>query len=183
MSKRRAHYCVRIANAICEKIALGHSLKGALDEVGPLAPTMPVLWRWLDEYPEFRVKYERSRQMQGDVLADEILDMAKMVIQKPSLAAAIRVAADILQWQAGIRDRKYNAKAPPEEQRKLLSPDQVQKEILRLEEDLGVKAHPGMDTAKRYKMEDDGAIKPTPAPAPNFEQEFDVKVGEDGAAQ
>lgn len=166
MSKRRAHYCVRIANAICEKVALGFSLKGALEEVGPLAPAMPTLWRWLDEFPEFRVKYERARQMQGDVLADEILDMAKLVISKPSLASAVRVASDILMWQAGIRDTKYNAKAPPEAVRKALPPDVLRAEILKLEGELGVKATPAMNTAPNAAQRaarEAAAAQPSPA--------------------
>lgn len=169
MSKRRAHYCVRIANAICEKIALGHSLRGALEEVGPLAPGMPTFWRWLDEYPEFRIKYERARQMQGDVLADEILDMAKLVISKPSLASAVRVASDILMWQAGIRDTKYNTKVAPEEKRKLLPPDELRKEIVKLEHELGVKATPAMNTAPLQPR-----AEPSPAPAPNHDNETEV---------
>lgn len=170
MSKRRAHYCVRVAKAICEKIALGFSLKGALDEVGPLAPSMPVFWRWLDEYPAFLEQYQRARQMQGDILADEMLDMAKLVIEKPSLASAIRVATDILQWQAGIRDSKYNSKVAPEEKKKYLPADVLQKEILRLENELGVKAAPGMDTAKRHKKEE-LVEEPSPAPTQNDEVE------------
>lgn len=160
MSKRRAHYCVRIANALCEKIALGNSLKGALDAVGPLAPTMPTFWRWLDEYPDFRVKYERARQMQGDVLADEILDMAKLVIDKPSLASAVRVASDILMWQAGIRDTKYNAKVVPKEEKVLLTPEQLRSEVKKLEGELGVKAVPAMNTAPQHAQ---------PAPTPKAE--------------
>jgi hypothetical protein len=176
MSKRRAHYCVRIANSICEKIALGNSLRDALEIVGPLAPSMPTFWRWLDEYPEFRVKYERARQMQGDVLADEILDMAKIVVQKPSLAAAIRVASDILMWQAGIRDVKYNSKVAPEEKRKLLPADELRKEIGRLELELGVKATPGMNTAPNYAKQKpmpdiEAAEMVEPAPPPKRDEE------------
>lgn len=178
MSKRRAHYCVRVANSICEKIALGFSLRNALDEVGPLAPSMPVFWRWLDEYPGFLEKYQRARQMQGDVLADEMLDMAKMVIDKPSLASAIRVASDILQWQAGIRDPKYNSKAPPEEKKKHLPVDVLKKEILRLEADLGVKAAPGMDTAKRHKKEEP-MEEASPAPFSDENVQAQTEVEDD----
>lgn len=171
MSKRRAHYCVRIANALCEKIALGNSLKGALDAVGPLAPTMPTFWRWLDEFPEFRVKYERARQMQGDVLADEILDMAKLVIEKPSLASAVRVASDILMWQAGIRDTKYNTKVVPDTKPPLLTPDQLRSEVKKLEGELGVKAVPAMNTAPQHVP----SAKSAPAPKPAADDEPEVE--------
>lgn len=152
MSKRRAHYTVRIANMICEKIALGNSLKSALEEVGPLAPAMPTFWRWLDEYPEFLVRYQRARKMQGDIHADVMLDLAAEAINNPSKASAIKVAADILKWQAEIRDPKsYSRGSIPEDKPKPMSPTQLRAEIKALELDLGVKATPGMNTAPNFK--------------------------------
>lgn len=159
MSKRRAHYTVRIANMICEKIALGNSLKSALEEVGPLAPGMPTFWRWLDEYPEFRTRYDRARQMQGDIHADVMLDLAAEAINTPSKAAAIKVAADILKWQAEIRDpRRYSRGAIPDEPKKPMSADQLRKEIKVLELELGVKAVPGMNTAPNFKRKSESDL-------------------------
>ena len=176
MSKRRAHYCVRIANSICEHIALGNSLRQALEKTGPLAPAMATLWRWLDEFPEFRVKYDRARQMQGDMLADEMLEMAQEVIKRPALASAIRVAADILQWQAGIRDSKYNSKTVREETKKIMPPDELRKEIKRLEAEIGVTGStPAMNTAPNYAkqkpMADIDLLSASPAPTPNCEKD------------
>jgi len=151
MSKRRAHYCVRIANDICQQIALGNSLEKALAKVGTLAPSMPVFWRWLDEYPEFLEKYERARQMQADMHADRMLDMAAEVLKTPSKAAAVRVAVDILKWQAEIRDpKKYGTKVQHEHKPAAMKPEDLKKEILRLESELGVKATPAMNTAPRH---------------------------------
>lgn len=160
MSKRRAHYTVRIANMICEKIALGNSLKSALEEVGPLAPAMPTFWRWLDEYPEFLTRYKRARQMQGDIHADVMLDLAAEAINNPSKAAAIKVAADILKWQAEIRDPKsYSRSAIPDEPKKALSPAQLRAEIKALEMDLGVKVVPGMNTAPNFVRKEDVPVE------------------------
>ena len=175
MSKRRAHYCVRIANSICEHIALGNSLRQALEKTGPLAPAMATLWRWLDEFPEFRVKYERARQMQGDMLADEMLEMAQEVIKRPALASAIRVAADILQWQAGIRDSKYNSKTVRQETKAIMPPEELRKEIKRLEAEIGVgNVTPAMNTAPNYAkqkpMADIDLLAASPAPAPNSDE-------------
>lgn len=151
MSKRRAHYCVRIANEICTNIALGKTLTWALKKVGPLGPTMPTFWRWLDEYPEFRDKYERAREMQADIHADRMLEMSEDVIKNPSLAAAYRVSADILKWQSEIRNPKiYGTKIQHVAKEQPLHVDKMKEEIKRLEENLGVKAAPGMNTAKRY---------------------------------
>ena len=176
VSKRRAHYCVRIANEICEQIALGNSLRQALEKVGPLGPSMATLWRWLDEFPEFRIKYDRARQMQGDMLADEMLEMAQEVIKRPALASAIRVAADILQWQAGIRDSKYNSKTVRQETKAIIPPDELRKEIKRLEQEIGVgSTTPAMNTAPNYAkqkpMPDIDLLAASPAPAPNCDSD------------
>lgn len=139
-SRRPAHYTVRIANRLCEHIALGCTIKAALAKE-PLGPNLTLFWRWLDEYPEFRVKYERARQMQADVHADRILEISQEVVESPSKAAAFKVAADILRWQAEIRDpKKYGQKVQHELKAPPLKPDDLRAEIARLEKDLGVPA-------------------------------------------
>lgn len=149
---------------ICEKIALGNSLRVALDKVGPLAPSMPTFWRWLDEYPEFNTRYYRARQMQADIHADVMLDLAADAIENPSKAAAIRVAADILKWQAETRDpKRYGSKAVHEEKAAPMSPAKLREEIKLLETELGVKATPGMDTAPAFKRKPEPA-QPKPSP-------------------
>lgn len=169
MSKRKAHYTDYVAKQICEKIAMGKSLKKALEEIGPMAPVMTTFWRWLDEYPEFREKYERARQMQGDIHADTMLDLANEAIATPGKAAAIRVATDILKWQAEIRDpKKYGPKAIVKEKDKTMSTDELRKEIKKLEDELGVKAVPGMNTAPNFTRKDvppSGETAPAPNPA------------------
>jgi hypothetical protein len=137
-SKRRAHYTVRIAVRLCEHIALGHTLKEALAKE-PLGPNATIFWRWLDEYPEFRERYERARKMQAHVHADRMLELAEDALVTPSKAAAIKVATDIYKWMSEIRDpAKYGAKvehklvAPP------LKPEDLKAEIKRLETELGV---------------------------------------------
>jgi terminase small subunit-like protein len=171
VAKRRAHYVVRIANAICEKIALGNTLKQALYEVGPLAPTMPMFWRWINEYPEFKDNYERARQMQGDIHADQMLELAQDALRTPSKATAIRVATDILKWQAEIRDpKRYGPKLQHEVKEAPLSADKLKDEIRKLEADLGVKAVPGMNTSPNFVRRDDRvdpASPGEPAPPPN----------------
>lgn len=139
MTKRAAHYAIRIAKDICRHIALGKTLQQSLDAVGYLAPTMPTVWRWLDEHQDFREMYERARMLQADVHADRMLEMSKEVIERPSAAAAFRVATDILKWQAETRNRaKYGSKSDEAGKNKTLNPAELRKEIKRLEGELGV---------------------------------------------
>lgn len=117
---------------------MGETIKAALAKE-PLAPNLPTFWKWLDEFPEFREKYERARQMQADIHADRILEMAADVIANPRVAAAYKVASDILKWQAEIRDpKKYGQKVQHELKAPPLKPDDLKAEIKRLEEELGV---------------------------------------------
>lgn len=139
MTKRRAHYTVRMGETICEQIALGKTLEQALKFVGFIAPSVPVIFRWLDIYPDFREKYERARQLQADVHADTMLEMATTVIENPHAATAHRVAVDILKWQAEVRNRsKYGSKSVDSGKNKTLDPAKLRAEIKRLEAELGV---------------------------------------------
>lgn len=137
MGGRKAHYTTRIAKRLCEHIALGATLKDALAKE-PLGPTIPQFWRWLDEYPEFQEMYERARTLQADLMADTIMEMAENVLRAPKFAPAYKVAADILKWQAEIRNPgKYGARVQVEH-KTTLDPKKMRAEILQLEKELGL---------------------------------------------
>lgn len=162
---------------------MGKTLEIALQEAGPLAPTMTTFWRWLNEFPAFKEAYERARQMQADVHADRMLGFVDEVIKTPSKAGAIRVAADILRWQAEVRDpKKYGPKAQATETKAKLSPDELKKEIAALELELGVKAVPGMNTAPNFTRKPEAAPNVPPKgeapPAPFSDEEPEVEVEE-----
>lgn len=137
MGGRRAHYTTRIAKRLCEHIALGDTLKTALERE-PLAPTVPMFWRWLEEYPEFREMYERARLLQTELISDTILSMAKEVLEKPKFAPAYRVAADILRWQAEVKNPLRYGQKTQVEHHHILDPLKIAKEIKQLEKELGL---------------------------------------------
>jgi hypothetical protein len=138
--RRKAHYTVRIADMICEYIAEGRTLEKALAKVGPLGPsTVTTVYRWLDLYPEFREKYERARQLQADIDADTIRDLAEEVLKKPREANAFRVSADLLKWQAEVRNPgKYGKSMDDKGKNKPMDPSKIREEIKRLESELGI---------------------------------------------
>lgn len=139
VGKRAAHYTNRIANDICEGIVMGKSLQEALDDIGFLAPSIVTVYKWFDLYPEFREKYERARQLQADMQADRMLEMARSVLKEPKAATAYRVAVDILKWQAAVRDpKKYGKMLEDDKAKKPLDPAKLRAEIKRLEQELGV---------------------------------------------
>lgn len=67
-------YTDEIADVICERIASGESLRRILKDEG--MPSMPTVMRWALNIPEFESKYARARQMQAEVWADEMIDIA-----------------------------------------------------------------------------------------------------------
>jgi len=67
-------YNLEIADTICERIAGGESLRSILKTEG--MPSMPTVMRWVLNIPEFDSKYARARQMQAEVWADEMIDIA-----------------------------------------------------------------------------------------------------------
>lgn len=139
MGKRAAHYNSRVAREICEGIAVGLSLQETLNRIGFLAPTTVTVYRWLEIYPDFREKYERARQLQADIFADQMIDLGRAVLDDPKAAAAHRVAVDILKWQAEMRNRgKYGKTVDESGKNKPLDPAKLRAEIKRLEQELGV---------------------------------------------
>lgn len=139
MTTRRAHYVPRIGKQICERIALGDTMAEALDHVGYLAPSISKVWDWIDAHPEFRESYDRALRFQAASHADKLLTLSRDVLTHPKASNAYRVAADILKWQAAVRDPTRFGKMLEEPgKNKPLDPAKLRAEIKRLEQELGV---------------------------------------------
>lgn len=67
-------YTEEIADTICERISAGESLRRILKTEG--MPSMATVMRWLLNIPDFDSKYARARQLQAEVWADEMIDIA-----------------------------------------------------------------------------------------------------------
>jgi hypothetical protein len=71
---RPSLYTPELAATICERIASGESLKGICREEG--MPSHVAVLRWALTIPEFRNLYTQAREMQAEILADELLEIA-----------------------------------------------------------------------------------------------------------
>lgn len=71
---RPSSYTQEIADAICERIADGESLRGICraDDM----PNKVTVWRWLDAHPDFCTQYARAREMQAEGFFEEIVEIA-----------------------------------------------------------------------------------------------------------
>ena len=68
---RPSTYTVAIADAICERLADGESLRSICADED--MPCRSAVFRWLSERPEFADQYARAREEQAETLADEIV--------------------------------------------------------------------------------------------------------------
>lgn len=71
---RPSEFSQEVADAICERLADGDSLRSIcqLDDM----PDKATVFRWLFKYPEFCDQYARAREEQAESLADEIVNIA-----------------------------------------------------------------------------------------------------------
>lgn len=71
---RPSDFTPELANAICERLIEGESLRKICrsDDM----PSASTVCRWLSQNEAFREQYAHAREAQADTLADEILDIA-----------------------------------------------------------------------------------------------------------
>ena len=73
-----------IVDEICIRIASGESLAKITGDhainknnmTNPNMPTMMTVCRWLDKYEDFRRRYARAREIQSEILMDQLVDIA-----------------------------------------------------------------------------------------------------------
>lgn len=120
---RPSEYSQETADAICERIADGESLRSVCRD--EQMPSKATVFRWLVEFPDFETKYAHAREAQADALVDEIVGIADeeavtikskdgeevaVVFDQTAVARnKLRVAAR--QWTAEkLRPKKYGPK-------------------------------------------------------------------------
>lgn len=97
-----------IAATICERIANGESLKHITEEDG--MPSRATVHSWLlnSAHKDFLDKYEEAREMQADVYADEMDDIAKDTTIDVQRA---RLIIDTRKWTSSkLKPKKYGDK-------------------------------------------------------------------------
>lgn len=71
---RPSKFTEAAADAICQRLAEGESLKAICD--GDDMPAQSTVFKWLSEQQTFSERYARAREAQADALFDEILTIA-----------------------------------------------------------------------------------------------------------
>jgi len=99
---RPSTFSVDVAGTICQEIMAGKSLREicAREDM----PGASTVYAWLREHPEFQEGYALAREVQADVLADEVIEIADT---EPDPNRA-RVMIDARKWLASkLRPKKY----------------------------------------------------------------------------
>ena len=76
---RPSDYSPEVVTSICQRLADGESLR-AICAANDM-PNKATVLRWLKMHPEFHEAYGIARQLQADVMAEEILEIADDVSQ------------------------------------------------------------------------------------------------------
>ena len=71
---RPSDYTQEIADAICERIADGESLRSICDD--DAFPNKATVFRWLANNEPFRDQYAHARDTQADTIAEDTIDIA-----------------------------------------------------------------------------------------------------------
>jgi hypothetical protein len=120
-------YSEIMTDSICEQLAEGRSLVRICGAPG--YPSRSTVFHWLEEYPFFRDKYARARDLQAERYAAEIIELAdtpvesrKVVIKEGSEEITIvdavertRLRIDARKWYASkLAPKKYGDKLQTE---------------------------------------------------------------------
>lgn len=71
---RPTDYTQETADIICERLADGESLRTICDDED--MPARSTVFRWLSLHKEFSDQYARAKEVQAEVLADELISIA-----------------------------------------------------------------------------------------------------------
>jgi hypothetical protein len=136
---RPSIFTAELAASICERIALGESLRAICRDEG--MPGQTTVFEWLSQDASFAEQYARAIERRADTHAEAIIDIAD---EEPDPAKA-RVRVDARKWYAS----KMNAKKYGERQAIDLDA-RVESYVVRAPE-------PAKDAAEWLKSTDSGA--------------------------
>jgi hypothetical protein len=112
LPRARVRYSPTLGQEIALMIANGSPIEDSTLKGVVLSPGIAsrigihpaTFYEWQTRYPEFAEAVAHARQESSHRVADRMLALADAALAEPALANAVRVAADILKWQAAVRN-------------------------------------------------------------------------------
>lgn len=102
-----SHYNLDTAVEFCRRLAEGRALIRICEDED--MPVVSTIYYWLKRYPEFVALYANAREMQADVLFEEVREIADRATPETLAVDKTRITAR--QWQAAkMAPRSYGAR-------------------------------------------------------------------------
>lgn len=107
---RPTDYSPELTSRICERLAMGESLRSICRDDD--MPSMASIFLWLGKHKEFSEQYARAREEQGEAHADRIVEIADDDTIDPNHK---RIMVDARKWVASkLKPKRYGDKAEVE---------------------------------------------------------------------
>jgi hypothetical protein len=91
---------------VCGLLRQGHALRAIAAR--KRMPTLDTLTRWLTEDSAFRADYDRAREAQREIFADDVVALADALAG--SSAAGLKLRIDARKWRVALMDKQTAAK-------------------------------------------------------------------------
>lgn len=101
---RPTTYTQKLADEICEQLALGKSMRTVCAMDG--MPAMSSVFKWLREVDNFSEQYAKAKQESTDAMAEELVDISDNENMADTQRARLRI--DTRKWlMAKMKPKKY----------------------------------------------------------------------------
>ena len=108
LTGREGGYCAHVGGLICDRLALGMSLRQACALEG--MPGETTVYGWLRRHPDFLEAYGRARVLQAHRRFDQVWEIAEAADKEGAFLAKVRI--DAARWQASrLAPKRYGLKA------------------------------------------------------------------------
>ena len=106
---RSTEYTKEVADIICQRVALGESLRSVCED--DALPARSTVFKWLNEQQYFSDQYALAKSVSADSDADRIENIAERTLNGEVNPHAARVAIDAYKWTASKKEpKKYGDK-------------------------------------------------------------------------
>lgn len=103
---RPSDYTAEVASDICSLLMAGESLRSICKRQS--MPAMSTVTLWLTKHEEFSAQYARAREIQAEVLAEDILMLADSAEEDAAAVAKARLQVDARKWYASkVAPKRY----------------------------------------------------------------------------
>lgn len=103
---RPSSYMPEVAEDICKLLMEGKSLRQICKR--PSLPAISTVMEWLQRHEEFREQYAHAREVQAELLAEDIINLSDAVIEDGAAVAKARLQVDARKWYASkLAPKRY----------------------------------------------------------------------------